>query len=150
MYGRIFQEGEKSNEKTNLLELGNNLLELLNTSLLHLSSTQSTLPILSRQLLHFGIILFKETQVLIRDIHIRVPAILFVVFLRRTTTGEGVGLDFFGDLFSIVCHKDGGVLLRGGHLGTGTLEGWEEFGVKESRFLVAQSVGRVSGEEELE
>lgn len=61
-----------------------------------------------------------------------------------------MGLDFLGDLFSVVGHEDRGVFLGGGHLGTGTLEGWEEFGVKESRFLVAQSVGRVSGEEELE
>lgn len=136
-------------ERTNLLELGDNLLKLLNTSLLHLSSTQSTLPILTRQPLHLGIILLKETQVLIRDIHIRVTAILFVVFLCRTTAGEGVGLDFLGDLFRVIGHEDGGILLGGGHLGTGTLEGGQEFSMKESGFLVAQSVGRVSGEEEL-
>lgn len=61
-----------------------------------------------------------------------------------------MGLNFLGDLFSVIGHEDGSILLGGGHLGTGPLEGGQEFGMKESGFLVAQSVGRVSGEEELD
>lgn len=100
--------------------------------------------------LHFRIIILKETEVLVRNVHIGIPTVGLVFFSRSTTARECVRFDLFRDGLGVVGHEDCRVDVGCRHFRVGTLEGWEEFGVEKSGLLVAESVGCVSSKEELD
>lgn len=58
-------------------------------------------------------------------------------------------VDLLLDLVGLVGHEDTAVRVAGAHLGLGTLESREEFGVDEGGFLVLQLLGDIPSETEV-
>ena len=66
-----------------------------------------------------------------------------------TASTEGILVDLGLYLVGRVREEDGGVRVRGGHLGLGPLEGGEEGGVDEGRFEESKTRSNISGHPEV-
>ena len=64
----------------------------------------------------------EEGEILIGDVHVRVAALGLVLLHRGLAPAEGVLVDLGLDLLGAVRQEDGGVGVRGGHLGLRPLE----------------------------
>lgn len=79
-YGESLAEGPR--KETHSLETSDKLLQLRNTHLLELSTQQLALAVLLREPVEQGVVLLEERQVLERNVHVGVAAVLSLV-LRR-------------------------------------------------------------------
>mmetsp|Transcript_19259 Transcript_19259/g.33229 ORF Transcript_19259/g.33229 Transcript_19259/m.33229 type:complete len:233 (-) Transcript_19259:454-1152(-) len=89
------------------------------------------------------VVLQEEVQVLPRHIHLQVCAQCSVLFNGGPAPTERVLVDLALDLCGGVVHEDGGGDVTGAHLSTLTLKSWEEPGLYERRFTLAQAWGHI-------
>lgn len=101
------------------------------------------------ELLELSIVVHEVLQVVVRDVDIRVAAVLAVLFNSFTTAAEGVSVDLVLDLIGGVGQQDGALCDGGGHLALGTLQSREELGVKQGWLGVLELVGDVASETEV-
>ncbi len=68
-------------------------LKLTDALLLHVSGRQSAGPIRFRPLLQLRVVGFEVTQILVRNVDVRVAAILLMLFKRLTAATDGMLID---------------------------------------------------------
>lgn len=95
------------------------------------------------------VILQEETEILVRNIHIRVPSQSPMLLLRLLASRKPVLVDLVLDLVRCVAHEDTRVRVGRAHLRLRALQCGEELGMQERRFRVFQFGSDVAGEAEV-
>lgn len=101
------------------------------------------------QRLQLVVVVQKETQILVRNVHIRITPILSMLLLRLPPAREPMSIDLVLDLVRGITHKDTRVGIRGAHLRLWSLESGEESRVDQCGFGVFEFLGDVSRQSEV-
>jgi len=132
-----------------LLERFDKPLQSFDTLCLQLTCEQPASSVLFCQPRIFFVVIVEEPKILIRDIHIGIPAQPPMFLLSLLAPAEPMSVNLVLDLTRSIGHVDRAVRVRGAHLGPRALQRREELGVQERRFGVSEFSGDVARESEI-